>query len=160
MISYKMPVAELKTVRDYRDLLAESMFLQALNQRFFKISCRKDPPFFSCSASADILVDPLKACTLTSSCKEKGTIKALESMLIEVKRSRLCSFYSFIFDFYWHLCFRLQGYDYMAFQNVKYLLFELNWCRGLNLPIWSVIRCTQQTCAMNIYKYILILVLK
>ncbi|GMN50692.1 hypothetical protein TIFTF001_019852 [Ficus carica] len=92
MIGYKMPVRELKTIRDYRDLLVESMFIQALNQRFFKISCRKNPPFFSCSAFADILVDPLKACTMTSSCKEKGTIKALESMLIEIARVRLHGF--------------------------------------------------------------------
>lgn len=84
MISYKMPVDELKTVKDYRDLLTESMFLYALNQRLFKISRRKDPPFFSCSAAADVLVRPVKAYMITSSCKEKGTIEALESMLIEV----------------------------------------------------------------------------
>lgn len=84
MISYKMPVDELKTVKDYRNLLAESMFLYALNQRFFKISRRKDPPYFSCSAAADALVRPLKAYIMTSSCKGKGTVDALESMLTEV----------------------------------------------------------------------------
>lgn len=84
MISYKMQADQLKTVKDYRDLLAESMFLYALNQRFFKISRRRDPPYFSCSAAADVLVRPLKAYIMTSSCKEKGTVKALESMLIEV----------------------------------------------------------------------------
>lgn len=78
-----MAAGELNTVRDYRDLLAESMFLYALNQRFFKIARRKDPPYFSCSASADVLVNPLKAYIMTSSCKEKGTIEALESMLTE-----------------------------------------------------------------------------
>ncbi|EEF48126.1 Mitochondrial-processing peptidase subunit beta, mitochondrial precursor, putative [Ricinus communis] len=56
MISYKMPVDELKTVKDYKDMLLESMFLYALNQRFFKLSRRKDPPYFSCSAAADALV--------------------------------------------------------------------------------------------------------
>ncbi|KAK6944867.1 Peptidase M16, N-terminal [Dillenia turbinata] len=84
MISCKMPVDELKTVRDYRNLLAESMFLSALNQRFFKISHRRDPPYFSCSAAADVLVCPMKAYIMTSSCKENGTLEALESMLIEV----------------------------------------------------------------------------
>jgi hypothetical protein len=79
-----MQADQLKTVKDYRDLLAESMFLYALNQRFFKISRRKNPPYFSCSAAADVLVRPLKAYMMTSSCKEKGTIEALESMLIEV----------------------------------------------------------------------------
>lgn len=84
MISYKMPANELKTVKDYRDMLAESMFLHALNQRFFKLSRRKDPPYFSCSAGADVLVRSSKAYIMSSSCKEKGTLEALESMLIEV----------------------------------------------------------------------------
>lgn len=92
MISYKMSVDELKTVKDYKDLLTESMFLYALNQRLFKISRRKDPPYFSCSAAADVLVRPVKAYMITSSCKEKCTIEALESMLIEVARIRLHGF--------------------------------------------------------------------
>ena len=84
MISCKMAVEELRTVKDYRDLLAESMFFHALNQRFFKLSRKKDPPYFSCSAAADVLVHPCKAYIMTSSCKEKGTIEALKSMLTEV----------------------------------------------------------------------------
>ncbi|XP_010545332.1 PREDICTED: zinc protease PQQL-like isoform X2 [Tarenaya hassleriana] len=93
MISYKMPVNDLKTVKDYRDMLAESMFLHALNQRFFKLSRKKDPPFFSCSAAADVLVSPLKAYIMSSSCKEKGTLASLESMLLEVARVRLHGFF-------------------------------------------------------------------
>lgn len=92
MISYKMPANELKTVKDYRDMLAESMFLHALNQRFFKLSRRKDPPYFSCSAGADVLVRSSKAYIMSSSCKEKGTLEALESMLIEVARVRMHGF--------------------------------------------------------------------
>ncbi|KAI5664619.1 hypothetical protein M9H77_23942 [Catharanthus roseus] len=92
MISCKLPVEELKTVKDYRNLLAESMFFHALNQRFFKLSRKKDPPYFSCSAAADVLVRPTKAYIMTSSCKEKGTIEALESMLTEVARVRIHGF--------------------------------------------------------------------
>ncbi|XP_044463820.1 zinc protease PQQL-like isoform X2 [Mangifera indica] len=92
MISYKMAVNELQTVKDYKEMLTESMFLHALNQRFFKISCRKDPPFFSCSASADDPVRPLKTCIISAACKERGTLKALESVLIEVARVRLHGF--------------------------------------------------------------------
>ncbi|XP_074336220.1 zinc protease PQQL-like [Apium graveolens] len=92
MVSCKMPVVELRTVRDYRELLVECMFFHALNQRFFKISRKKDLPYFSCSASADVLVRPSKAYIMTSSCKEKGTIEALESMLIEVAKVRLHGF--------------------------------------------------------------------
>ncbi|RAL37125.1 hypothetical protein DM860_004047 [Cuscuta australis] len=83
MISCKMPADELKTVKDYRDLLAESMFFPALNQRYFKISCKKDPPYFSCYGEVHCLVHPVSAYIMTSSCKEKGTLEALESMLTE-----------------------------------------------------------------------------
>ncbi|XVE71503.1 hypothetical protein DITRI_Ditri10aG0156100 [Diplodiscus trichospermus] len=56
LLDYKMPADELKTVKDHKGMFAKSMFLHALNQRFFKISHRKDPPYFSCSAAADALV--------------------------------------------------------------------------------------------------------
>ncbi|XP_078169088.1 insulinase (Peptidase family M16) protein isoform X3 [Carex rostrata] len=92
MISCKIPVSDMKTVKDYRDSLAEAMFHCALNQRFFKISRRNDPPFFSCSSSADVLVRPAKAYIMTSSCCEKGTLVALESMLTELARVRLHGF--------------------------------------------------------------------
>ncbi|KAI3443676.1 hypothetical protein Pfo_000341 [Paulownia fortunei] len=92
MISCKVPVDELKTVKDYRNLLAESMFFHALNQRFFKLSRKNDPAYFSCSAAADVLVRPTKAYIMTSSCKQNGTTEALESMLIEVARVRIHGF--------------------------------------------------------------------
>ncbi|GKV28045.1 hypothetical protein SLEP1_g37144 [Rubroshorea leprosula] len=92
MISYKMPVKKMKTIKDYRDGLVESMFLTALNQRFSKISRRKNPPYFSCSLYADTLARPVRAYIMYSTCKEKGTLKALESMLTEVSRARLHGF--------------------------------------------------------------------
>lgn len=92
MISCKLPDNEMRTVRDYRDSLVESMFHCALNQRLFKISRGKDPPYFSCSSYADSLVKPVKAYIMTSSCREGGTAEALESMLMEVARIRLHGF--------------------------------------------------------------------
>ncbi|KAH9623003.1 hypothetical protein KSS87_020828 [Heliosperma pusillum] len=86
VISCKMPAQDLKNLKDYRDLLVESMFLQAVNQRLFKISRQKEPPFFSCSAAADALASPVKAYIMTSSCKENRTTDALEAMLMEAKR--------------------------------------------------------------------------
>uniref|UniRef100_A0A0D9YAI7 Peptidase M16 N-terminal domain-containing protein n=1 Tax=Oryza glumipatula TaxID=40148 RepID=A0A0D9YAI7_9ORYZ len=92
VVSCKMPADRIKTVKDYRDSLAESMFHCALNQRLFKISRRNDPPYFSCSSAADALVRPVKAYIMTSSCRERGTVEALESMLLEVARVRLHGF--------------------------------------------------------------------
>lgn len=92
MISCKVPVDEMRTVKDYRDSLAEAMFHCAMNQRFFKISRRRDPPYFSCSSAADAYIKPVKAYIMTSSCKEGGTVEALESMMMEVARVRLHGF--------------------------------------------------------------------
>ncbi|KAE8698399.1 Mitochondrial-processing peptidase subunit beta [Hibiscus syriacus] len=89
VISYKMQEDEMKTVKDYREMLVKSMFRIALNRRLFRISRRKDPPYFSCSIASYVLVRDLKAYIMTSSCKEKGTLEALESMLIEIARVRL-----------------------------------------------------------------------
>jgi hypothetical protein len=79
-----MPSGGIKTVKDYKDSLAESMFHCALNQRFFTISHTKDAPYVSCSSAIMPLVCPVKAYTMTSSCHERGTVEALESMLLEV----------------------------------------------------------------------------
>ncbi|GFP81693.1 probable zinc protease pqql [Phtheirospermum japonicum] len=92
MVSCNVPMVELKTVKDYRNLLAESMFFHALNQRFFKLSRKNNPPYFSCSAAADVLVSTVKAYIMTSSCKQNGTTEALESMLIEVVRVHVHGF--------------------------------------------------------------------
>ncbi|KAL4301725.1 hypothetical protein GQ457_10G017130 [Hibiscus cannabinus] len=92
MIAYKMQADEMKTVKDYREKLVKSMFCMALNRRLFRISRRKDPPYFSCSVDSYDLVHDLKAYVMTSSCKEKGTLEALESMLIEIARIRLHGF--------------------------------------------------------------------
>ncbi|KAH7414951.1 hypothetical protein KP509_14G020500 [Ceratopteris richardii] len=92
VVSCKLPVTSFKTIADYRFSIVEGMFHNALNQRFFKISRQKDPPFFSCSSAGDNLVHPVKAYLLSASCKEKGTLQALESVLTEIARVRLHGF--------------------------------------------------------------------
>ncbi|KAL5699599.1 hypothetical protein ACHQM5_030479 [Ranunculus cassubicifolius] len=92
IINCKTQVRELKTVKDYRDFLVESMFHCAMNQRFFKICRRKDRPYFSCSSSTYAFVRPVKAYMMTATCKQKGTLEAFESMLIEIARVRVHGF--------------------------------------------------------------------
>ncbi|XP_012831738.1 PREDICTED: uncharacterized protein LOC105952699 [Erythranthe guttata] len=82
-ITFKIPTNWMKTVKDYRNFMAEDMFFNAMNQRLFKLSHKKDPPYFSCSAASNGLVRATKAYTMTSSCKHNGIIESLESMLIE-----------------------------------------------------------------------------
>ncbi|BBN04021.1 zinc protease [Marchantia polymorpha subsp. ruderalis] len=91
-ISCKIPASDVSTIADYRYMLAEGMFHNALTQRFFKISRNQDPPFFSCSSISESFVRPVKAYIMSANCKEKGTLQALESMLVEVARIRLHGF--------------------------------------------------------------------
>lgn len=85
MISWKVPAKEDTSIEDYRFLIAEQMFHSALNQRFFKISKHKNPPFFSCISSSENLVRPVKAYIMSANCQERGTLQALEQMLTEVR---------------------------------------------------------------------------
>ncbi|KAL8153842.1 hypothetical protein V2J09_011602 [Rumex salicifolius] len=91
-ISWKMPNNDLKTVKDYKNILIETMFRRALNRRFVRITHNKDPPYFLCSASEDESIKPIKVSKISSCCKEKGILVALESILSEVTRVRLHGF--------------------------------------------------------------------
>ncbi|KAG6556881.1 hypothetical protein Mapa_001461 [Marchantia paleacea] len=91
-ISCKIPASDVTSIADYRYMLAEGMFHNALTQRFFKISRNQDPPFFSCSSTSESFVRPVKAYIMSANCKERGTLQALESMLVEVARVRLHGF--------------------------------------------------------------------
>ncbi|KAL8136373.1 hypothetical protein V2J09_002374 [Rumex salicifolius] len=91
-IGWKMPNDDLKTVKDYRDVLIGAMFRRALNRRFVKISHNKDPPYFLSSASEDESIKAIKVFRISSCCKEKGILVALESIVTEVSRVRLNGF--------------------------------------------------------------------
>ncbi|XP_021860861.2 zinc protease PQQL-like isoform X1 [Spinacia oleracea] len=91
-INWKMLNVEPKTVGDYKDWLIGVVFRSALNRRFTKISRRKDPPYFGCSAAEVELVCPVKAVQISSSCKEKNILEALKSVLTEIARIRLHEF--------------------------------------------------------------------
>ncbi|KMT03255.1 hypothetical protein BVRB_8g197980 [Beta vulgaris subsp. vulgaris] len=91
-INWKMHNDEPKTIGDYKDWLIGVVFRSALNRRFTKISRRKDAPFFGCSIAELELVRPVKAVQISSSCKDKSILEALESMLSELARARLHEF--------------------------------------------------------------------
>ncbi|KAL8160831.1 hypothetical protein V2J09_012320 [Rumex salicifolius] len=91
-MSWKIQRHKMVTLRDYKDWLTRCMFLRALNQRFYKRSYQSDPPYFSCSTGEDYLVNPIQGFRISASCREKGAIKALESILLELARVRLHGF--------------------------------------------------------------------
>nr|GEW27730.1 zinc protease PQQL-like isoform X1 [Tanacetum cinerariifolium] len=88
-ICFKTP---LMTVKDYKNTVVESMFIQAMKRRFNNISQKIDRPYFSCNIEAGLFAKPVKVLVLNSECKESEILLALESMLTEVARVRLYGF--------------------------------------------------------------------
>ncbi|OMO67365.1 hypothetical protein CCACVL1_20587 [Corchorus capsularis] len=94
-INYTMPVVELKTVKDYKEMLVRCLFRSALNRRFFRISRRKDPPYFSCSIGSYSLVARVRLHGFTereiSVCKAR-LMSSIESEYIERDQVESTSF--------------------------------------------------------------------
>ncbi|KAK9705868.1 hypothetical protein RND81_07G088100 [Saponaria officinalis] len=91
-INWKMPNDPPKTIREYKDWLVGVIFHSALNRRFTKISRSKEPPYFGCAIGEVEFVRPVKAVQISVSCKEKGILEALKSVLTELARARLHEF--------------------------------------------------------------------
>ncbi|KAJ0447570.1 hypothetical protein HanLR1_Chr17g0665561 [Helianthus annuus] len=90
-----------------------------------------EEPRISCfmefeAAGVNVVVQPIKAYIMTSSCKEKGTLIALESMLTEIARVRL-----------------------HGFSEREISVARATICLKSNLLIWSVTKCSQSVYARN-----------
>ena len=83
-ICWKVPSKRTATIKDYRLLIAEAMFRNILNTRFYKVSKQKNPPFFSCRVGSGEMARPMSYYEVEATCPERGTLQALEQMLIEV----------------------------------------------------------------------------
>lgn len=55
VLSCLLPVYPMESVQDYRAFLVEQMFHQVLSQRFFHVSHRANPPFYSAASNSEPL---------------------------------------------------------------------------------------------------------
>lgn len=83
-ICWRVPSKRTATIKDYRLLIAEAMYRNILNTRFYKVSKQKNPPFFSCRVGSGEMARPMSYYEVEATCPERGTLQALEQMLIEV----------------------------------------------------------------------------
>ncbi|CAI5511991.1 unnamed protein product [Closterium sp. Naga37s-1] len=86
MVTCKAPVHAMVTPMDYRQYLVEELFQAALSHRLFLLSRRPDPPFYAAAATVEALVKSTRSFSLSASCQDKGTLKALEALWMEVAR--------------------------------------------------------------------------
>ncbi|CAI5966630.1 unnamed protein product [Closterium sp. NIES-65] len=86
MVTCKAPVQAMVTPMDYRQYLVEELFQAALSHRLFLLSRRPNPPFYAAAATVEALVKSTRSFSLSASCQDKGTLKALEALWMEVAR--------------------------------------------------------------------------
>ncbi|GJP47352.1 hypothetical protein CLOM_g6553 [Closterium sp. NIES-68] len=86
MVSCKAAIHPMVTPADYRLYLVEELFQAALSHRLFLLSRRPDPPFYAAAATVEALVKSTRSFSLSASCQDKGTLKALEALWMEVAR--------------------------------------------------------------------------
>jgi hypothetical protein len=79
----------MRTPADYRKHLVAELFSIALNNRFFKISRRPNPPFYEAGTQSEEPARPVQSSLLNASCQEGTTLRALRALL-EVRASFAC----------------------------------------------------------------------
>jgi zinc protease len=86
-LAFKMPSSDIKTVGDYRQALAERLYLRMLNSRLSEIAQKPDAPFLGASASKDRFIARTgDAFALSAGVKDGGLERGLEALLTEARR--------------------------------------------------------------------------
>jgi zinc protease len=84
---FKRPAHAMKTVGDYRDELAQRLYLQMLNSRFSEIVQKPDAPFLAAGSSeGSFFARTTEAFTLAANVKDGGIERGLEALLTESRR--------------------------------------------------------------------------
>jgi zinc protease len=84
---FKRPAHAMKTVGDYRDDLAQRLYLQMLNARFSEIVQKPNAPFLAAGSSeGSFFARTTEAFTLAANVSDGGIERGLEALLTESRR--------------------------------------------------------------------------
>ena len=91
-VMYKRPLTELRTMRDYRQSLAEGLVFQMINSRFSEIARQPDAPYLGASAGDDTLGQTIEAFAVSARVKDGGIARGLSAITEEMTRVRQFGF--------------------------------------------------------------------
>lgn len=97
-IYYKQENTDIKTLRDYRNQLIGSFYLQMFDQRLKELTHKASPPFLYGFNYQGKLVRSKEVYVLGASVTEKGILLGMETLLIEAKRVKQYGFTQSEFD--------------------------------------------------------------
>jgi zinc protease len=91
-IYQKLPVQEFKTLTDYRRTLIENLYTEMFNSRLTELTRQKEPPFIMAMSGKGQVIRTAEMYILQAVTGENGLPRALEALLLEVKRLRQFGF--------------------------------------------------------------------
>ncbi len=83
----KLPLRDQSTAGAYRQRLVEQLHLSMLNQRFFELTQKPDPPFLRAFSGRGQFIRTKEIASLGAIVKEEGIERGLEALLIESERA-------------------------------------------------------------------------
>ncbi|KAK9820030.1 hypothetical protein WJX72_005269 [[Myrmecia] bisecta] len=91
-VCYLHPNPRCTTPAEFVEYLKEGMFQLAINNRFFKMARKPDPPFYGAQIAPEQLCSTISSYVVTASVQEGGALQAFEALMIELARVRLHGF--------------------------------------------------------------------
>jgi zinc protease len=87
-VMYKHPLRQLRTMRDYRQSLAEDLVFQMINARFGEIARQPDAQFLGASAGDDTLGRTIQSFEVAARVKDGSIAAGLTALATELTRVR------------------------------------------------------------------------
>lgn len=91
-ITFNHPRAQISTPAAYIKFLQDGMFQAAVNNRFYKLCRKPDPPFWAAQVGAEQATKTIEGYVLAATVGEGGLIRAMKALLTELARIRLHGF--------------------------------------------------------------------
>lgn len=85
-VYHKLPLRDQSTVAAYRQRIIEQLYNAMLNQRFYELTQKPDPPFIRAFSSRGLFIRCKEVYTLSATVKDEGIERGLETLFLESER--------------------------------------------------------------------------